>query len=145
MMLVRMAIAAGVGLPGLSNTSRCIDDSFPNIAFSISAVLGSFQVQKQKYWNLLSKVIWLRVLLVLVRALPSGDLQGRSLLLQRRAKGNFPYCLCVSDHPGNELFSGAEVAFRFVLERADSLFHLAVVPRAMADPKRTVLKGLAPY
>lgn len=56
MMLGRIALAAGVGLPGLSNASH-IDDRFINIPFSISAALGSFQVQKQKYWNPLSEVM----------------------------------------------------------------------------------------
>lgn len=59
MMLGRMTIAAGVGLPGLSNASHCVGDSFPNTAFCISAVLGSFQVQKQKYWNTLGKAMQL--------------------------------------------------------------------------------------
>lgn len=39
MMLARMALAAGVGLPGLSNASH-IDDSSTNIPAPISAVLG---------------------------------------------------------------------------------------------------------
>lgn len=56
MMLGRIALAAGVDLPGLSNASH-IDDRFINIPFSISAALGSFQVQKQKYWNPLSEVM----------------------------------------------------------------------------------------
>lgn len=51
----------------------------------------------------------------------------------------------MSDHAGNEIFSGAEAAFGFVLESADSLFHLTPVPRAMANLKRIVLKGLATY
>lgn len=49
------------------------------------------------------------------------------------------------DHSDNEIFSGAEVAFGFVLVRLDSLFHLAPVSMAMADPKRTVLKALITY
>lgn len=81
---------------------------------------------------------------MLVRAQDSGGFLGRSFS-SLQEKWNFPCCLRVSDHPGNELFSGAEVAFGFVLERDDSLFHLAAMPRAMADPKRTVLKGLATY
>lgn len=44
----------------------------------------------------------------------------------------------MSDHADNEIFSGAEAAFGFILERADSFFHLAPVSRAMADPRRTV-------
>lgn len=53
--------------------------------------------------------------------------------------------LRVSDHAYNEIFSGEEAAFGFVLERADFLFHLAPVSRAIADPKRTVGKGPATY
>lgn len=90
-------------------------------------------------------MMWLWLLLVLITALPSGDLQGRSISFSLWEKWNFPYCLHVSDHGDNEIFSGAEVTLGFTLERADSLFRLAPVSRAVAEPRRTVLKGLATH
>lgn len=84
------------------------------------------------------------MLLVLLRALPSGDTWEDPVALCRRSGTFQTACvyltiLIMSFY----FFSGAEEAFRFALERADPLFHLAVMPRALADPEGTVCKQLA--
>lgn len=87
--------------------------------------------------------MWLWLLLVLITALPSGD-TFRADPVVLRSRTFHTGCVCLT-----------MLIMRFSLELKQpldsfwrgliSLFHLAPVSRAIANPKRTVLKGPATY